>query len=153
MLAMVHFFLSFFFFLLFRATPAAYESSQGRGRLRAVASGLYHSHSNLGSQAPSTTYTTMHGNAGSPTYWARPRIEPASSWLLVGFVSTALQQALPAMIHFLICQLAIWCLPFRNIHQLCTYNLFQCIYYTSIKRKTKHILNTITTPQDVTVIL
>ena len=36
-----------------------------------------------------TTYTTAaRGNAGSLTHWARPGIEPASSWILVGFIST-----------------------------------------------------------------
>ena len=37
----------------------------------------------------SVTYTTAHGNAGSLTHSARPGIEPATSWFLVGFVSTA----------------------------------------------------------------
>ena len=40
----------FFFFLLFRASLAAYGSSQARGRIGAVASGLHHSHSNTGSK-------------------------------------------------------------------------------------------------------
>ena len=33
----------------------------------------------------SATYTTVHGNAGSLTHGVRPGIEPASSWILVGF--------------------------------------------------------------------
>ena len=33
----------------------------------------------------SVTYTTVHGNAGSLTHWAGPRIEPASSWILSQF--------------------------------------------------------------------
>ena len=33
------------------------------------------------------TYTTAHSNAGSLTHWARPGIEPTSSWMLVGFVN------------------------------------------------------------------
>ena len=33
------------------------------------------------------TCTTAHGNARSFTYWARPAIKPASSWILVEFVS------------------------------------------------------------------
>ena len=33
-------------FCLFRATPAAYGSSQARGRIRAIAASLHHSHSN-----------------------------------------------------------------------------------------------------------
>ena len=30
----------------------------------------------------SVTYTTAHDNAGSLTHWARPEVEPASSWIL-----------------------------------------------------------------------
>ena len=32
-------------------------------------------------------YSTAHSNAGSLTYWARPRVEPASSWIRVRFIS------------------------------------------------------------------
>ena len=42
-------------------------------------------------RAASATYTTAHDNAGSLTYRVRPVIEPATSWFLVGFVSTAQQ--------------------------------------------------------------
>ena len=38
-------------FLLFRAAPAAYGSSQARGQIRAIATGLRHSHSNAGSKS------------------------------------------------------------------------------------------------------
>ena len=41
---------SFFFFLLFMSTPAAYVSFQARGLIRAVVAGLCHSHSNVGSK-------------------------------------------------------------------------------------------------------
>ena len=37
-------------FWLFRATPAAYESFQARGPIRATVAGLRHSHSNVGSK-------------------------------------------------------------------------------------------------------
>ena len=37
--------------------------------------------------AASATYTTVHGNAQSLTHWARPGIEPKSSWILVRFVT------------------------------------------------------------------
>ena len=40
----------FFFFLLFRTAPVAYASSQARGRIRAAAAGLHHSHGNAGSK-------------------------------------------------------------------------------------------------------
>ena len=38
-------------------------------------------------QAASATYTTAHSNAGMSTHWARPGIEPATSWFLIGFVN------------------------------------------------------------------
>ena len=38
-------------------------------------------------QAMSVTYTTAHSNASSLTYWARPGIKPASSWMLVRLVN------------------------------------------------------------------
>ena len=41
--------LFFFFFLLFKATPTAYGDSQARGRIRATAASLCHSHGNAGS--------------------------------------------------------------------------------------------------------
>ena len=41
----------FFFFMSFsRAAPAAYGGSQARGPIGAVAAGLLHSHSNVGSE-------------------------------------------------------------------------------------------------------
>ena len=40
------------------------------------------------------TYTTAHGNALSLTHWARPGTEPASSWILVRFVSAEPRQEL-----------------------------------------------------------
>ena len=39
-----------FFFFFFRAIPVAYGSSWARGRTKAVAAGLHHSHSNARSQ-------------------------------------------------------------------------------------------------------
>ena len=43
-------FLSFSFFSLFRATPAAYGSSQARVQTRAVAASLHYSHGKAGSE-------------------------------------------------------------------------------------------------------
>ena len=48
----------------------------------------------------STTYTTAHGNTGSLTHWARPGIEPATLWLLVGFISAEQLQELPNFLIF-----------------------------------------------------
>ena len=79
------FFYFFFVFYLFRATPAAYEDSQARHLIGAVADGLCHSHSNARSEPrlPPTPQLTR-----SLTHWARPGIEPATSWFLAGFIST-----------------------------------------------------------------
>ena len=38
-------------------------------------------------RATSATYTTAHSTAGALTHWSRPGIEPASSRILVRFVS------------------------------------------------------------------
>ena len=38
--------------------------------------------------AVSVTCTTAHSNSRLPTHWARPGIEPTSSWILVRFVTT-----------------------------------------------------------------
>ena len=45
---MSFFIILFYFILLFRATPTAYADSQARGQSGAIATGLYHSHSNAG---------------------------------------------------------------------------------------------------------
>ena len=55
----------FFFFGLFRVTLKAHGGSQARGRIGAVAAGIYHSHSKVGFPAVSVTYNTAHSNAGS----------------------------------------------------------------------------------------
>ena len=42
------------------------------------------------SQATSATYTTVHSNTRSLTHWARPRVEPTSSWMQVRLVTAEL---------------------------------------------------------------
>ena len=42
-------------------------------------------------QAMSVTYTTPHSNTGSLTHQAGQGIEPTSSWILVGFITTKSQ--------------------------------------------------------------
>ena len=82
---------SLFFFFVFcpfsRATPTAYGGSQARGSNRSYSCRWTPEPQQHQIQA-SATYTTAHGNAGSLTCWVRPGIEPATSWFLVGFVST-----------------------------------------------------------------
>ena len=46
----------------------------------------------------SLTYTTAHCNTGSLTHWARPGIEPSSSWIQVRFISAEPWQELPSVL-------------------------------------------------------
>ena len=75
----------FFFGVFFRAAPTAYGGSQARGPIGAMAAGLHHSHS----------------NARSLAHWAKPGVEPSTSWLLVIFVSAAPQWELQYFVSFL----------------------------------------------------
>ena len=77
-----------FFFWLFRATPVAYGGSQARGWMWSCSCRPTPEPQQSGIQAESVTYTTAHGNDGSPTHWARLGIDPATSWFLVRFVCT-----------------------------------------------------------------
>ena len=51
-------------------------------------------------RAMSATYTTAHSNARSLTHWTRPGMEPASSWIRVGFVSTEPWRELQIQLYF-----------------------------------------------------
>ena len=78
---------------LFRAAPLAYGGFQGRGQIGAVAAGLCHSHSNARSVLhlwPTPQLMAMLDR--SLTHWAGPGMKPASSWILVRFVSTEPQE-------------------------------------------------------------
>ena len=79
----------FFFFLPFLGPfPRHMEvTPKARGLIGTIATGLHHSHSNTGSEPHLQPYTTTHSNTGSLTHWARPGIEPTTSWFPVGFVS------------------------------------------------------------------
>ena len=65
----------------------AHGGSWARGLIGAVASSLLPEPQQCQIRAASETYTTAHGNTGSLTHCVRPGIEPATSWILVGFVS------------------------------------------------------------------
>ena len=45
----------------------------------------------------SVTYTTAHSNVASLTHWMGPRIKPASSWILAGFITAEPQWELPSL--------------------------------------------------------
>ena len=49
---------------------------------------------------PDLTYITAHGNTGSLTHWAMPEIEPASSRILVGFITAEPREKLPLLPFF-----------------------------------------------------
>ena len=92
-------FLSFFFFFCFLEShpwhmEVAYGNSQFRGRIGATVAGLPHSHSNGGSihvcDLPHSSQQCW-----IPNHWARPGMEPMSSWILMGFVSAVSQGELP----------------------------------------------------------
>ena len=78
--------------VLSRYTPksgiaGSYGSSQARGSNQSWSHQPIPQPQQHKIQAASATYTIAHGNAGSLTYWARPGIEPASSCMLVRFIS------------------------------------------------------------------
>ena len=79
-----------------------------------------------GIQAMSVTYTTIQDNTGSLTHWARPGIEPASLWILVGFVSIALQWELPTNLLTLL--LFAWNIfHISNFSHFSHFSVFICI--------------------------
>ena len=50
-------------------------------------------------QAMSATYTTAHSNTRALTHWARPGMEPTSSWILVGFITPWATKGMPRIIY------------------------------------------------------
>ena len=81
------------FILLSMATTMAFGGSQARGPI-SYSRRPTPQPQQRGIRAASMTYTTAHGNARSLIHWARPGIEPATSWFPVRFVSTAPHQEL-----------------------------------------------------------
>ena len=90
---------TFFFFLpLLGPLPVACGSSQPRGLVGAVATGLHQSPSNAGSKPHLRPTPQLTGKAGSLTHWARPGIEPKN--LMVDSLTTAPQWELPTSKNF-----------------------------------------------------
>ena len=73
----IHWIIIFFFLSFFRATPTAYGSSQARGQIGAAAAYT------TATATLDQSHTVAHGNAGFLPHWARPEVEPTSSWILV----------------------------------------------------------------------
>ena len=91
-------FFKIYLFLLLRAVPKAYRGSQARGLIGATATPQPQQRR---IRAASATYTISQGNAGSLTHWARPRIEPETSWFLVRFVNHCASTGTPYNCDFL----------------------------------------------------
>ena len=86
----------FSFSFLFMAAPIAYGSSRARGWIRAAAAGLYHSHSNAGSELqlqPTTQLMAMLDPYIS--HRARPGMESTFSQILVRFVTCQVTMGTP----------------------------------------------------------
>ena len=86
-----------FFFFFFKAAPEAYGGSLASGRIRATAAGLTPEPQQHRIRASSSAYTTTHSNARSLICWARPGIEPETSWFPGRFVSAVPRQELPEL--------------------------------------------------------
>ena len=110
MVTRVFWFLGFLGFLLFRAVPLAYGSSQARGRIRATTASLRHSN------CRSELHITAHSNARPLTHRTRPGIELVSSWILVGFVSAVpvLELVLQYYIKLFLYECLCMCSVFHN---------------------------------------
>ena len=88
-------FFNFIFVFFLRAALTVYRSSQARGSNQSYSCRPALQPQQLGIQAASAvTYTPAHGNARSLTHWVRPGTEPASSSMLVRFISTEPQREL-----------------------------------------------------------
>ena len=83
-----YFYFYLFIYLLFTAAPMAYGSSQTRGRIRAVAASLHHSHSNAKWEPRLWPAPQFMAILESLANWARSGIKPISSWMLVEFITT-----------------------------------------------------------------
>ena len=83
----------FFFSFLGSNLWQACGSSQARGQIGAAAAGLHHSHSNAGSEPclNPTPQLTMPQCHIPKLLRVRPGIELASSWILIGFISSVPQ--------------------------------------------------------------
>ena len=64
----------------------AHESPQAKGQIEAAAAGLWHSDSNAIAK-PHLQPTLLMAMPDPLTHRERPEIEPASSWILVRFLT------------------------------------------------------------------
>ena len=85
--------------------------------------------------AASMTYSIAHGNTKSLTHWARPGIEPASSWILVSFVSAEPRWELPRTIFLLTLIHYQWRWHFHG-DIVFTVNFYTGYWFCSLDNKT-----------------
>ena len=92
-------------------------------------------------QATSVTYTTVHRNTRSLTHWWRQGIEPATSWILVRFVSSESQWELPSSPVFGGITLSLVILVFIGIYRnryFFVYKVHECISALTYSFQSKH---------------
>ena len=82
------FFFVFILLFFFIAAPAACGISQANSWIRSCSCQPTSQSQQHQIWSASAAYTTAHGNARFLTHWGRPGMEPLSSWIIVGFVTT-----------------------------------------------------------------
>ena len=102
----------FFFFCHFLGRSCSIWRFPGEGSNRNCSRRPMPEPQQHGIGATSVTHTTAHGNAGFPTHWARPGIEPTTSWFLVRFVNHWAMMGTPGFFYcyyfFNGCTCSIW---------------------------------------------
>ena len=73
------------------------------GRIRTAPAGPHHRHSNTRSKQHLRPTPQLTAMPYPFIHWARPGIEPTSSWILFGFVTTEPQWELLKLIYWFIC--------------------------------------------------
>ena len=111
----------FSFPFFFRAAPSAYGCSRARGQIRPTAAGLSYSHSNTGSKPHLQPPLQLTATPDRQPTEQGQGIQPTSSWILVGFLSTVPQWELPLSIF-----------PFSDIF-FSNSSIFFCIFYDIIR--------------------
>ena len=132
---LVFFILFLFFFLLFRAALCSIWRFPGSGLNQSCSCPPIPQPQQCQIWGASATYTTAHGNARCLIHRPRPGIEPASSWILVGFVNHWATVGTPWMPCFLSELICTWFHRVRLPLSLCVSMLFFGRGYLKKRRK------------------
>ena len=92
----------------------AYGVSQARDQIVAAAAGLCYSHGNIRSEPYLWSMLQLAEMLDPLTHWVRPGMEPASSWILYGFLTHWASVGTPEGL-FLSCE--VWCGSAILLHQ------------------------------------